>query len=189
MNTASLPDTSTSLPPVKRSWVVVLVVAGGLLLPGAARADPPPCTQSPGAPGTQTVNFSYTGGAQCWAIPADVITATFDVYGAQGASNFAHTAQGGKGAHARTTVQVTPASNLQIDVGGQGPGAGNEAGGFNGGGGSGRTGGTENLSGGGGGASDVRNGGAGAAGLAGADAAGAAAGIGAAAGACGVAWR
>ncbi|MCW3063540.1 MAG: hypothetical protein JWN32_712, partial [Solirubrobacterales bacterium] len=138
-------------------------VGGGVLLllalaiPPAARATLP-CTHAPNEAGPGTHGVQFTGGvvdSQCWVVPPDVIAATFDLWGAAGADNGNGTVPGGKGAHVRATIPVTPGMTVQVDVGRSGSG---EAGGFNGGGGSGRPGSSANASGGGGGASDIRGG-------------------------------
>jgi hypothetical protein len=98
-----------------------------------------------------TETFDYTGSAQTWTVPAGVTSATFDVYGAQGAG-FVPGAFGGvfdpvPGGRATATIAVSPGASIQVNVGGRGL---DDQGGFNGGG-DGRFG--------GGGASDIRIGG------------------------------
>lgn len=88
-------------------------------------------------------SFAYTGSAQTFTVPAGVTTITVDAYGATGGT-------GGYGARVRTTLAVTPAESLQVNVGGQNSGA---TGGWNGGG----SGSGNGL--GGGGSSDIRQGG------------------------------
>jgi hypothetical protein len=122
------------------------------------------------APVPVTVSFA-TAGVNSWTVPAEVYTATFDVYGAQGGHGAGYkAASGGLGGGARATLPVTPGQTFQITVGGVG-GAGNVgsashyqiasgAGGFNGGAIGGATVGATNdygSGGGGGGASDVRS--------------------------------
>ena len=115
------------------------------------------CTTSSATGGTQSVHFAFNADIQCWKVPDSVVVATFDVYGAQGGSNASSNQAGGKGAHVRATLPVTPGSTMQIDVGGT---TSTQAGGFNGGGSS--AGGLNKIvpitGGGGGGASDVRTG-------------------------------
>jgi DNA-binding beta-propeller fold protein YncE len=98
---------------------------------------------------TTTVTFDFTGGVQDWVVPAGATSAVFDVYGAQGGSSYRRTqsgtdsAPGGRGAHVEATLALTPATTLEIRVGGMGvsgsqwsrSGPYNGNGGFNGGGG------------------------------------------------------
>ena len=86
---------------------------------------------------------TYTGGPQQWVVPTGVLSATFDVYGAQGGLH------GGRGAQVRATLRVFPGQRFVIYVGGM-PARRNSRGGYNGGG----AGGSPGA--GGGGASDVR---------------------------------
>jgi Glycine rich protein len=123
---------------------VFCALLASAVLPGIARAD--------------TVPFAYVAVGQAWTVPAGVTSATFDAYGAQGGSSANNS--GGKGAHARATIGVTPGETLIIYVGGTG---GVAATGFNGGGkggtGSGTGAGIAYRAFGGGGATDVRRGG------------------------------
>jgi len=109
-------------------------------------ADPAPVCNGT----TCTETFTFTGGSPTWTLPGGVTSATFDVFGAQGAAGTAGMGAG-LGGEANATIAVTPGETLQINVGGLGSGGGN--GGFNGGGNG------SNQGGGGGGASDVRRGG------------------------------
>ena len=81
------------------------------------------------AVGPTTVTFSYTGGAQLFAVPAGVTSVVVDVQGAQGGGN--GTGTGGLGGDAAATVTVAPGQALQIMVGGRGVVG---SGGYNGGG-------------------------------------------------------
>jgi Glycine rich protein/RTX calcium-binding nonapeptide repeat (4 copies) len=114
---------------------------------------------APAPPGTHTLTFSYTGGAQAWVVPDNVSLATFDLHGAEGGAAGEDAARpGGRGARVRAQLAVTPGERLEIRVGGMGGSAGSEVGGFNGGGGQDVQGDDFAVSGGGGGASDVRRG-------------------------------
>ncbi|VTU00051.1 Putative uncharacterized protein OS=[Oscillatoria] sp. PCC 6506 GN=OSCI_1680008 PE=4 SV=1: Gly_rich [Gemmataceae bacterium] len=88
-----------------------------------------------------TVTFDFTGGVQTWAVPAGLTSATFEVYGAQGAAG---------GGLATATLSLTPGEVLAVYVGGAASGT---TGGFNGGG---NAGSSINPGTGGGGGSDVR---------------------------------
>jgi hypothetical protein len=109
--------------------------------------------------------FDYTGGAQTWQVPGNVIKVKIEAWGAEGGSNtlYSPAKSGGKGGYAVGETTVTPGEILHIYVGGKGKSTTNRnggAGGWNGGG----NGGTSaadynNGGGGGGGASDVRRGG------------------------------
>ena len=148
-----------NLDPRARRWLAAaaLVLGLGATLGGSppTRADSPVCLPGSSAQGQHQDTFS-TVGQQCWSVPADVIAATFDVYGAQGGANL-NGIPGGKGAHVQAAVAVLPGTTMRIDVGGKAPGLGNEIGGAGGGGGSGKNSVTfKQDSGGGGGASDVR---------------------------------
>ena len=105
-------------------------------------ADTPPAF----ATGT-TVTFSYTGSVQTWTVPSGVTSLQVTLDGAQGSS-----AYGGFGGQVQGIISVTPATVLNIYVGGQGSGT---TGGFNGGGG----GNFNHPSGAAGGGSDIRIGG------------------------------
>jgi len=78
-----------------------------------------------------TVTFVYTGSAQYWTVPSNVLTAKVNVYGAQGGSS------GGKGGEATDTLSVYPGEDLQMNVGGDhgynGGGSGSEGAGAGGG--------------------------------------------------------
>jgi hypothetical protein len=99
---------------------------------------------------TTVVNFSYTGAAQTWTVPAGISTIQFRVIGATGGTSWSN--HGGYGESITGTLTVTPGETLQINVGQQGSGhsSGNNASAFNGGG-SGFY-----VGAGGGGASDIR---------------------------------
>src|SRR5689334_15008172 len=77
-----------------------------------AQALPANCTQ---AGTTVTCVFSYTGAAQTFTVPAGIMQATFDVYGAQGG--------GGLGGRSTAALAVTPGQTFQVIVGGQGSGS------------------------------------------------------------------
>ena len=113
----------------------LVVSSAALALPAGAAAD--------------TVTFEHTGAAQTWTVPADVTSATFDIYGAAGFSFWPPQFPGGKGGRATATLSVTPGQDIEIYVGGAGQLA---AGGFNGGG-------SNGVYFGGGGATDIRIGG------------------------------
>jgi Glycine rich protein len=131
-----------------------------LLHPAAAQAASGDCVTS----GNQvTCTFSYTGAAQTWTVPDKVISATFDVSGAEGGPYHYNSYQrtiywfGANGGEAKATLAVTPGATYQITVGGAGGRFdGDTGGGFNGGG----AGGADRFhpGGPGGGASDVRSG-------------------------------
>ncbi|HLI52060.1 MAG TPA: glycine-rich protein, partial [Thermomicrobiaceae bacterium] len=128
---------------------------------GPAQAASGDCTYNSGQ---VTCTYTYTGAAQTWAAPADVTSATFDVYGAAGGSAFLGENLGGLGGEATATLtNLTTNESITLMVGGAGGTiAGNctvsqpGSGGFNGGG---SGGGNTCPSAGGGGASDVRIGG------------------------------
>src|SRR6516164_2343304 len=84
-----------------------------------------------------TVNFSFTGAAQAWVVPAGVTSARFDVYGAAGGDNSIDGCSdlGGLGGHVTATLAVTPGQSINIVVGGHGGNPITESGlgGFNGG--------------------------------------------------------
>ncbi len=157
-------DTTGARQTSRRSWRLMLALLLGLGLLGgwlptssAARAAAQVAQASP-------LTFAYTGAVQTWTVPAGVMSATFDVYGAAGGNGNFSTAQGGR---ATATLAVTPGEVIQLYVGGQGGGVngctsqpGPGAGGFNGGGNGGSTNaGIQCKGAGGGGASDVRRGG------------------------------
>ena len=99
-----------------------------------------------------TETFNHTGAAQTWTVPAGVTSATFDLYGAQGAGLDFPAFAPGLGGRAMATIPVTPGASIEVNVGGQ---AVSRPGGFNGGG----DGGGDRNPFGGGGASDIRIGG------------------------------
>ncbi|MEI7420845.1 MAG: glycine-rich protein, partial [Prolixibacteraceae bacterium] len=108
-----------------------------------------------GTSGSQT--FNYTGALQTLTVPAGVTSVVIETWGAQGGiNNIGNSNLGGLGGYAKGTLSVTPGQTLNIYVGGQGTGVGNNTlggAGYNGGG-------NANGSGsGGGGATDVRFGG------------------------------
>jgi hypothetical protein len=122
---------------------------------------------------TPTVVTFSTPGTSLWTVPAHVVSATFDVFGAQGGGgagvtdSFQATQNGGLGGEAQVTISVRPGQTFQVNVGGRGGDGMNSSGanggiggpgGFNGGGGGGPFGGAYVGGGGGGGASDVRSG-------------------------------
>ena len=125
-----------------------------------ASAPTPVCTPA----GTCTVDLSYVGAGQNWTAPAGVSQISLTLRGAAGGDSGApgYTHQpGGSGAQVMVVLPVTPGSTYQVDVGGAGPGNGNETGGFNGGGSAigsepSLFGGNQLSSGGGGGATDFR---------------------------------
>jgi hypothetical protein len=122
-------------------WAVVVIVVGLAFAASPAAAA--------------TVTFSFTGSAQSWTVPSGVTSASFDVFGAQGAdgSSGPDFGPGGLGGRATVTVAVSPGQTFDVNVGGAGSGV---TGGFDGGGNGGLFGGS--FGGGGGGASDVRTG-------------------------------
>jgi hypothetical protein len=83
------------------------------------------------AAGNVTVTFN-TPEATTWTVPTGVTSATFDVRGAQGASNPNPASQfsGGNGADVQGTVSVTPGDVVDLTVAGQASG---RTGGFGGG--------------------------------------------------------
>ena len=84
---------------------------------------------APAAATTET--FNHTGAAQTWTVPAGVTSATFDLYGAQGAGLDFPAFAPGLGGRATATIPVTPGASIEVNVGGQ---AVSRPGGFNGGG-------------------------------------------------------
>jgi Ca2+-binding RTX toxin-like protein len=109
---------------------------------------------APASAATTTVTFNATAGAQTWTVPAGVIEATFDLYGAQGGGALPPPIfSGGLGGRATATIPVTPGASIQVNVGGQGAIFGG-SGGFNGGGNP-----FDGRASSGGGASDIRIGG------------------------------
>lgn len=92
------------------SFVLAAALGCAVTVAGApqagAAADPVP----------QMVTFAYTGSTQTWTVPADVVKATLDLYGAQGAGE----GNGGLGGRATATIAVTPGDVITIVVGGTG---------------------------------------------------------------------
>src|SRR5690349_10216693 len=98
---------------------------------------------------TGVATFSYTGGEQCYTVPAGVTSLHVTAVGGAGSAGIAPlSAAGGKGANVTGLVSVTPGQTLYVNVGGNGAVS---AGGFNGGG----LGGNDRAGGGGGG-TDIR---------------------------------
>jgi hypothetical protein len=81
---------------------------------------------------TGDATFTYTGGEQCYAALAGASSVNVQVVGGAGATNFAETSGGGRGAVATGTIAVTDGEELYVEVGGNG--SNNTGGGFNGGG-------------------------------------------------------
>ncbi|HEY1071806.1 IPTL-CTERM sorting domain-containing protein [Brevundimonas sp.] len=140
-----------SFPFARQGWALALaavMAAGSLLAATAAQAQ-------------TTLNFSHTGAAQPWVVPAGVTSVTIVAEGAQGFDSGA--VLGGRGGRATGVLAVTPGETLQINVGGRGVAAVGSGvimgGGFNGGGNGVNNGPSSVVVGGGGGASDVRQGG------------------------------
>ncbi len=71
---------------------------------------------APVDPTPQTLTFNHTGAAQSWTVPDDVVEATFDLYGGQGAGE----GKGGLGGRVTATLPVTPGSVVTVVVGGAG---------------------------------------------------------------------
>lgn len=88
--------------------------------PTGTPTDLSPTPKPSSAPSQAMVSrqFSFTGSAQSFVVPAGVKSIWVDVYGAQGGGAVA--VKGGKGAHIRALLVVTPGSMLQINVGGAG---------------------------------------------------------------------
>jgi hypothetical protein len=106
----------------------------------------------PATAGAATKAFTFTGAPQSWRVPPNVIRATVDLWGGRGGGYHPdYGGPGGKGAHVRATIAVTPGETLGFFVGGAALEL-QDAGAFNGGG----NGGTYGA--GGGGATDVRRG-------------------------------
>lgn len=104
--------------------LATLAVATACVLPGSAQAQ--------AACATGTASYSFTGGEDCYEVPAGVHSLQVEATGAPGAGNTPDaTAVGGLGAIVTGTVAVTPGQTLYVNVGGPGQPA---AGGFNGGG-------------------------------------------------------
>jgi hypothetical protein len=126
---------------------IVATLLSGLVAVGAtavtlgtgvvAHAGPgtPACPAASIVGSTATVTCNFTGGLQTWTVPAGIVSATFDVFGAQGG---AFSVGGGNGGEATATTTVVPGAVMTVVVGGRGPDdRGSGAGGYNGGGGGG----------------------------------------------------
>jgi uncharacterized protein YjbI with pentapeptide repeats len=141
---------------VRRVVVAALVVNTGLVMPVTTRAQQT----------TTTVQFEFTGNGQTWSVPAGVVQATFDLWGAEGGA-VPGAAAGGSGGHTQATLPVTAGSTVNIfvgSVGGAAGGCGNGNLDMQPGGGAGFNGGAGGMQAqcpgaGGGGATDVRIGG------------------------------
>lgn len=100
----------------KCQWLGWLLVVGMLIMhlhqsTDVARAASGDCVTT----STEVIcTYTYTGNLQQWTVPAGILSATFDVYGAQGGSN------GGLGGRARATLPVTAGTVYQLLVGGLG---------------------------------------------------------------------
>jgi hypothetical protein len=110
-------------------------------------------TLSPASAASTVTNFSYTGSAQSWTVPAGITSIQVRVIGASGGTSWSQV--GGYGESITATLSVTPLETLNIYVGQQGSGHSNgvNASAFNGGGAG------FYYGAGGGGASDIRRGG------------------------------
>ncbi|MCW3013921.1 MAG: hypothetical protein JWO02_1013, partial [Solirubrobacterales bacterium] len=109
---------------------------------------------------TGSLTFSFTGGEQCYVVPAGITTLHVTARGAPGGAGQpgATTAPGGSGAITDGDIAVVPGTTLYVEVGGAGDShlpSGSVAA-FNGGGAAGNSPGGSTNAGGGGGASDVR---------------------------------
>ena len=135
---------------------------------GTSVASSPSNSVTPQASQTLGIFLSplaYTGAAQTWTVPPNVLRVDVDIAGAAGGTVPAASRQG-LGGRVQSKLTVTPGETLNVYVGGQGgaaalcsPCAGG-AGGWNGGGGPGFEGVNDLLGwGGGGGATDIRVGG------------------------------
>jgi hypothetical protein len=136
--------------------VVALMV---VVLASPAQAVAPVADGNCQPSGNQVVCTFDTAGSWSWTEPGGVAQATFDVFGAQGgasAGRVGTSGLGGLGGEAKATFNLQPTSQLQVNVGGEGPQGDSvlNQGSFNGGGGG--SGGGETGGGSGGGASDVR---------------------------------
>jgi hypothetical protein len=101
-------------------------------------------------------NYTFTGNAQTYTVPAGVRSVQVDLVGARGGDSGSQ--GGGAGGRVQATLTVTPGETLTLYVGGPGgsigfSGYGSSAGGYNGGGA-----GYPGAGGGGGGGSDIRRG-------------------------------
>lgn len=112
----------------------------------------------------ETIKTFTNPAAETWTVPAGVTSIQYNVCGALGGSNPNGNAIAGYGARVIGTLAVTPGSELQINVGGNGAWSGTpiaSQGGFNGGANGGAGGQSQSSGAGGGGASDIRVGGTG----------------------------
>jgi hypothetical protein len=150
--------------PINRSLARIaaasaLVAAGTLAITNQAGAG--------SATQVNSEQFSYSGEAEEFVVPADVCSVTVDAYGASGteegifqevglapAGKGSPFAPPGLGGRATADIEVTPGETLHVVVGGMGEPDG--FGGFNGGGDAGEPDNEGPYGGGGGGASDVR---------------------------------
>jgi hypothetical protein len=124
-----------------RTLVATATATGGLVLFAQPASAVTVCSS--------TGTFNFTGGEQCYTVPAGVASLYVVANGAPGSTGTSPaTAAGGKGAHVEGRISVSPFQQLFVYVGGAG---GIPGGGYNGGGS-----GANNRGGGGGGASDVR---------------------------------
>ena len=79
-------------------WRFAVALAGAFIAGTGGLAAPGPAAAA-------TATFAYTGAAQSLMVPAGVTQATFDLYGAQGTTPCAGTAEG---AHVQATIAVVP---------------------------------------------------------------------------------
>ena len=91
------------------SAAVMVTVGLVVPVPASAQQDPTPTT----------VTFQYTGDIQTWTVPAGVVQATFDIYGAEG-GGIGEAELGGTGGHSHATLPLTAGSTVIIEVGGMG---------------------------------------------------------------------
>lgn len=190
-------EVADSFTRMRSGRVLVFAAVVGLVtafaVPAVAQEEgPPPVVVGPSTPACtqQVVTFDYAGfTSRTFVVPDGVTQVLVDAYGAQGGAGNtsfngedAAPSSGGLGAHAATTLTVTPGESIEVRVGGRGSddtssttsdpwtidGAGIANGGYNGGGsGNGAAvGGGQDATlagvaggGGGGGASDIRVGG------------------------------
>jgi hypothetical protein len=101
---------------VRGGRALVFAVVAGLsvlwaLAGSAAAALPSGCSVS-GNTVTCSLTFNSTGGPQTWIVPAGVTSATFDVQGAQGGSEFE--SPGGLGGEATAALAVTPGATVTL---------------------------------------------------------------------------
>ena len=102
------------------------IVLALLAVTAGAIAASPAAAQESCAAGNPAV-FTYSGGEQCWVVPAGVTSINVLAIGAPGDG----AAKAGKGDRVYSAMAVTPGQTLYINVGGAGSGA---TGGYNGGG-------------------------------------------------------